>query len=259
MDRRRAVLLILLGGLASLAVTLSSPARAQSEGEAGAGGAGAAPRGEGDEELGRRLFATGCSSCHGLRGEGTARGPSLEGAGAAAVDFWVSTGRMPLERSTENAVRKPPAYDREQIEAIVAYVASLAPGGPPIPRLDVKNANVVKGGELFRANCVACHGAVGTGGALASARHAPPLRPATALQIAEAVRIGPGAMPSFGPDTLDDEQVASIVKYVELLDNPEDAGGSGLGHTGPIPEGFVGWIAGLGAVLVACWWIGERE
>ena len=236
--------------LASTAVVLVSPARAQAPAER-------APDAEVD--LGRRLFQTGCSTCHGPDAQGTARGPNLRGVGAASVDFWVSTGRMPLERSTELAVRKPPSYNPEQVDAIVAYVTSLDPGGPPIPRLDVRGADIVEGGELFRANCAACHGAVGIGGALAQARHAPALRPATALQVAEAVRIGPGAMPAFGPETFSDEQVAAIVKYVEDLDRPDDPGGFGLGHAGPIPEGFVGWLVGLGLLLVACWWIGERE
>ena len=49
------------------------------------------------------------------------------------------------------------------------------------------------------------------------------------------------------------------MKYVRELDSPEDPGGIGLGHAGPIPEGFVGWLVGLGVLLVAAWWIGERE
>lgn len=226
-----------------------------------AAAAPASAPGSGDRAVaeGADLFATGCSSCHGARGEGSRRGPPLQGVGAAAVDFWVSTGRMPLERDTGQAVRKPPAYGRAQIDALVAYVGSLGPGGPPIPRLDPADGDLVEGGELYRANCAACHGAVGIGGALASGRQAPPLGKATALQVAEAVRIGPGAMPGFGPDTFSDRQVAGIVRYVESLDRPADPGGSGLGHAGPIPEGFVGWLVGLGALLGACWWIGERE
>jgi len=247
---RRAAAWVFGAALASLAAALVAPAQARPA-------AGAIETGE--VELGRRLFDTGCASCHGAQAGGTSRGPNLQGIGAAAVDFWVSTGRMPLERNTRLAVRKPPSYDRAQTDALIAFVTSLAPGGPGIPRIDLAAADLVEGGELFRANCAACHGAVGIGGALAQARHAPRLAPATALQVAEAVRIGPGAMPSFGPDTFDDEQLSAIVKYVEELDSPDDPGGSGLGHAGPIPEGFVGWLVGLGLLLGACWWIGERE
>jgi ubiquinol-cytochrome c reductase cytochrome c subunit len=244
---RRTAALVAGGGLALLSATVFPPAAAQEQEPAN------------QEELGRRLYTTGCSSCHGADAGGTRQGPSLQGVGAAAVDFWVSTGRMPLKSDRSQAVRKPPAFDREQIDAIVAYVTSIAPGGPEVPDLHRAEADLVEGGELYRANCAACHGAAAIGGALASGRHAPALRPATPRQIAEAIRIGPSSMPSFGPDTFTDEQVASIVDYVESLDQPDDDGGFGLGHAGPIPEGFVGWLVGLGALLLACYWIGERE
>lgn len=250
MGRGRAASLLVVGGLACLALVALNPASARQADDTG----------EGEIARGSTLFVTGCSSCHGLRAQGTGRGPSLLGAGAASVDFWLSSGRMPLKTSGDRqAVRKPPEYGRRQIDDLIAYVTSLRPGGPPIPDLDLAAADVVEGGELYRANCAACHGAVGIGGALASARQAPALRPATAVQVAEAIRIGPGAMPSFGSDTFSDDQLEAVVRYVELLDQPDDRGGSGLGHAGPIPEGFVGWLAGLGALLLACYWIGERE
>lgn len=251
MVRWRAAGLVAVGGLLSIVLTTLHPAGARQAADGAA---------QGDIDQGQQLFAPGCSSCHGLRAEGTPRGPSLLGVGAASVDFWVSTGRMPLKTSgTRQAVRKPPAYDRRQIDDLIAYVTSLEEGGPDIPELDLAAADLAEGGELFRANCAACHGAVGIGGALASGRQAPPLRPATAVQVAEAVRIGPGAMPSFGPETFDHEQLEALVKYVESLDRPDDPGGFGLGHAGPIPEGFVGWLAGLGVLLLACYWIGDRE
>ena len=73
------------------------------------------------------------------------------------------------------------------------------------------------------------------------------------------MRTGPGAMPVFGPETLDDVQVASIVRYVGYLRHPDDRGGNPLGHIGPVPEGFVAWIIGLGAMLAAAYWIGTRD
>ena len=250
MGRRGGAVLLVVGGLVSILLVNHHPAAAVQAGAAEGG----------DIRRGQELFAPGCSSCHGLQGEGTRRAPSLLGVGAASVDFWVSTGRMPLKTSGDRqAVRKPPEYDRRQIDDLIAYVTSLKPGGPPVPELDLSTADLVEGGELFRANCAACHGAVGIGGALASGRQAPPLRPASAIQVGEAVRIGPGAMPSFGPDTFSHDQLEAVVRYVESLDHPDDEGGSGLGHAGPIPEGFVGWLAGLGVLLLACYWIGERE
>src|SRR5687768_15439044 len=48
---------------------------------------------------GKALFDQSCISCHGRNAQGVQdRGPSLIGVGAAAVEFQVSTGRMPLAR-----------------------------------------------------------------------------------------------------------------------------------------------------------------
>ena len=208
-------------------------------------------------EAGRDLFVTGCSSCHGLDGRGTSRGPDLRDAGAASADFYLSTGRMPLADPDDQPERKPPAYSREEIARLVAYVASLG-DGPAIPVLP-PGGTLAEGNRLYTDNCAACHSSAGAGGALGVSINAPPLWQATDVQIAEAIRIGPGAMPVFGPETLDDGQVASIVRYVSYLRNPDDRGGQPLGHIGPVPEGFVAWIIGLGAMLATAYWIGTRD
>ena len=157
-------------------------------------------------ERGRELFLTSCSGCHGAEGGGTGDGPSLIGVGAAAADFQLSTGRMPLTDPSAQAVRKPPAFSPDEIDALVAYVASLG-DGPPIPDVDPAAGDLAEGGTLFRLNCAACHSATGTGGALSYGDDAPKLWSATPLQIAEAIRTGPGQMPVFGPDTFTDHQV----------------------------------------------------
>lgn len=210
-------------------------------------------------ETGRQLFALACTTCHGTDGAGVAgRGPSLVGVGAASVDFYLSTGRMPLDRPRTQAERKRVAYAPAQIRQLVAYVASLGPG-PAIPAVEPSSGDLVDGLHLYANNCAPCHSSAGAGGALGHAVYAPPLNRATPRQVAEAVRTGPGAMPVFGPDTLDDAQLASVVRYVGYLHEPDDRGGLGLGHLGPIPEGFVAWVVGLGAMLVAVRWIGTKD
>ena len=129
-------------------------------------------------ERGRQLFLTSCSGCHGAEGGGTGDGPSLIGVGAAAADFQLSTGRMPLTDPSAQAVRKPPAFSPDEIDALVAYVASLG-DGPPIPDVDPAAGDLAEGGTLFRLNCAACHSATGTGGALSYGDDAPKLWSAT--------------------------------------------------------------------------------
>jgi ubiquinol-cytochrome c reductase cytochrome c subunit len=123
----------------------------------------------------------------------------------------------------------------------------------------IAGGDLQAGGNMFRTNCAACHGAVGAGAALAHGAYAPSLHGATPVQVAEAIRVGPGNMPVFDPTQLSQTQLANVVSYVEYLHHPDDAGGAGLGHTGPIAEGFVGLLVGLlGAVAVATW-VGHRS
>jgi ubiquinol-cytochrome c reductase cytochrome c subunit len=209
--------------------------------------------------LGRALFLAGCSSCHGLNAEGGNQAPSLIGVGAAAVDFQVSTGRMPLAKPQAQSERHEPKYNQTQIDQLAAYIASIAPGPakPDAATLE-DGAKIAEGGELFRTNCASCHQAVGQGGALSYGKHAPALGVATPVQIAEAVRTGPENMPVFGDGQLTSQQLASIIKYVQFVTAPKDPGGASLGHYGPVPEGLVAIIIGLGGLVIATMWIGSR-
>ncbi|MHB8191005.1 MAG: cytochrome bc1 complex diheme cytochrome c subunit [Ferrimicrobium sp.] len=208
--------------------------------------------------LGRALFAEDCETCHGPQAQGSSRAPNLQGLGAATVDFWVSTGRMPLADPTEQAAVKPPVLNHSQQLAVSAYVASLAPGGPAIPSVNVGLGDISRGESLFSEDCAACHTITGVGDALANNVYAPTLYPATTTQIAEAVRTGPGNMPRFGPGTLSNQEVADVVRYVKYLQKPNDRGGIGLGGVGPVAEGFVAIVIGLGSLMVAGYWIGGR-
>ncbi len=209
--------------------------------------------------VGKELFQTSCVSCHGIGGVGVqGRGPSLVGVGAASADFYLSTGRMPLNAPDIRARRKRPAFNEEEIKALVAYVASLG-HGPPIPTFDIAGADVARGGELFRLNCASCHGFAGAGGALSEGNQAPPLNKSTATQIKEAMRIGPGTMPVFSTETLPEEDADALAAYVRYLADPNNRGGAPLEYGGPIPEGLVAWLAGLGVLIGVSVWIGRAR
>jgi ubiquinol-cytochrome c reductase cytochrome c subunit len=258
-------LVLLVSAVATPLLAGSSSASPDSDSSA------AAPRQDppspGDQELlerGAALYATGCVSCHGPEGEGVetgdggAGGPSLHDSGEASAYFFLSTGRMPLASNEEEPSRKEPAYDTDEIDALVAYVASLG-DGPRLPEVDVEDADLAEGGVIYRANCQACHSASGSGGALSYGRAAPALGPATDEQVAAAVRVGPGQMPVFGADVIDGDDLDDLVRYVGYLDKPDDPGGLPIGRTGPIPEGFVAWLVGMVALLLLVLWIGTRS
>jgi ubiquinol-cytochrome c reductase cytochrome c subunit len=106
-------------------------------------------------QRGQELYNQGCSTCHGFAGTGSTQAPSLIGVGAAAVDFQVGTGRMPLQQHGPEAPRKPPHYDEQDILDLAAYVASLGagPGIPQFSESDWQRADTAYGGSLFRTNC----------------------------------------------------------------------------------------------------------
>lgn len=210
---------------------------------------------------GRILFEESCASCHGPGAAGSNRAPNLVGLGPATVDFWVSTGRMPLAYPSAQAIRKPPRFTPAQSRDISKFVASLGPGGPGIPVVDLKDANIARGFDLFVTNCAACHTISGAGDALSNGLYAPPLTKATPTQVAEAMRTGPGNMPRFGPGQLTPAEVNDVVDYVTrgAVQHPDDRGGLGLGHVGPVTEGFVALFFGLGSILVISYWIGDRS
>jgi ubiquinol-cytochrome c reductase cytochrome c subunit len=211
---------------------------------------------------GRALFEVNCSSCHGLDAQGTTQAPSLVGAGAAAVDFQVSTGRMPAKELGAENERKPSLFNQQQIYDLAAYVASLG-GGPAIPtaeQLSTSGANTALGQELFSTNCSQCHGFSGAGGALTYGKNAPPLTAATNAQIYEAMLTGPEAMPVFGDGTVNPAEKKDIIAYIQQTKTEPNPGGFSLGRTGTVTEGLVGWLGGLGfLVLIAMWLTAKRR
>ncbi|HJY73943.1 MAG TPA: cytochrome c, partial [Streptosporangiaceae bacterium] len=135
----------LLLGLVVVALLYGSLTR-----QGGTAQASAPPASQQDITAGKNLFDANCSSCHGLEAQGTSQAPSLIGAGAAAVDFQMSTGRMPAKEVGAEYERGPVKFTQQQIYDIAGYIASLG-GGPAIPSpemVSTNGANTALGSEL---------------------------------------------------------------------------------------------------------------
>ncbi len=210
------------------------------------------------EAAGRELYQRSCITCHGSNLEGVPeRGPSLIGVGAASVYFQVHTGRMPLVRQEAEAPTKPTIFTDEQIDQLTAYVQAHG-GGAPLPSGDLRDGDLAQGGELFRLNCASCHNFVGEGGALSSGKSAPSLKDASDLEIYAAMLTGPENMPVFGDGQLTPEQKRSIINYIQTVKEQADPGGAGIGRIGPVSEGLVIWVVGIGALLFGIFWMGSK-
>jgi ubiquinol-cytochrome c reductase cytochrome c subunit len=207
---------------------------------------------------GRSLYDNGCSSCHGLALQGQ-RGvaPALTGVGAGPVDFYLSTGRMPLQGPHDEPTRARPVYNVEQIHALIAYVIH-AGGGPKVaPAADPAAGDLSQGLQVFTEHCAGCHQVVGRGG-LTIGAWVPNLQESTAQEIAEAVRMGPYVMPHFDSKDIDQHQLDSLTRYVLWTRHPANEGGWAIYNIGPIPEGMVAWFIALVALVIVARLIGER-
>jgi ubiquinol-cytochrome c reductase cytochrome c subunit len=217
---------------------------------------------------GKNLFISNCASCHGTGAQGTKSGPSLVGVGAAAVDFQVGTGRMPMAKPGVQApaVNKVKFTD-QQIESLAAFVASLG-AGPSVP--DEKyttaiqpgtaenNERIARGGEIFRVNCAMCHNFAGAGGALTRGKYAPTLEGASGKHIYEAMVTGPQSMPVFNDANLTPEAKQDIISYLNAQQHQTNVGGMTLGNLGPVSEGLFAWVFGLGILIVIAIWLGKK-
>jgi ubiquinol-cytochrome c reductase cytochrome c subunit len=226
------------------------------------GGAQAASTSESQNiAAGKTLFEATCSSCHGLDAQGTSQAPSLIGAGAAAVDFQVSTGRMPAKEVGAENPRGPVLFTKQQIYEIADYIASLG-GGPAIPdaqQVSTAGANTALGSQLFMANCAQCHGFAGDGGALTYGKFAPALTQATPTQIYEAMLTGPEAMPVFSDGAVSPQAKRDIIAYVTKTRTEPNPGGLSLGRLGPVTEGLVIFLGGMGVLVLMAMWITAKR
>ncbi len=226
---------------------------------------------------GKNLFLANCASCHGTNAQGSSAGPSLVGVGAAAVDFQVGTGRMPLAGPNVQAPRNDMAkikFDETEISAMAAYVASLG-AGPAIPAAEfttplapgsqVENGQtltnsqrIARGGEIFRVNCAMCHNFAGAGGALSRGKYAPALTGVTGTHIYEAMVTGPQSMPVFNDQNIAPESKQEVISYLNAINKQTNVGGMTLGNLGPVSEGMFVWVFALSILIGISVWLGKK-
>jgi ubiquinol-cytochrome c reductase cytochrome c subunit len=225
-------------------------------------GAQAAPTtAQEDIANGQALFEATCSSCHGLDAQGTDQAPSLIGAGAAAVYFQMSTGRMPAKELGAENGRGPVKFTDQEIRDVAAYIQSIG-GGPEIPtpaQVSTVGADTALGSQLFMANCAQCHGFAGDGGALTYGKFAPSLTQSTPTQIYTAMLTGPEAMPVFSDGALTPSAKRDIIAYVTETRTEPNPGGLSLGRIGPVTEGLVVFLGGMGVLVLIAMWITAKR
>ncbi len=245
--------MILFAGIAVLALLLV-PASSGASGAAGvrAQTAGGSTAQQSQQERGRELYLQSCAACHGPDPNGPSEYstvPSLRDVGGAAA-----------------VARGKPRFNEQDTRALAAYVGASV-GDALIPEVDQNKGNVVEGRALYAAACAACHGMNGAGSALGGENIAPSMLGVNQEDVAEAIKIGPvqmppgGGLPNYTPtDSQSIERVNDVAAYVEALNKDRfNRGGAPIGGKGPVPEGFVAWVIGLGLLILGIRWLGTRS
>lgn len=233
---------------------------------------------KGSPDRGQGLYLRTCAYCHGYSGEGSQRGPSLVGVGAADVDYYVRSGRMPLPNSVngipQQAPRGKPQFDDSDIRALDAYVASLgtppAPGEPtpaPVPSPNrggpvpsVHPGDIARGRDLYTEECASCHAPSGIGYTQLSGIIAPSILSSGPQVTADAIRVGPNEMPKFPESVFDQGELDDLVSYVQYLQKPTvgSPGGTSIGRIGAAVEALVGF-AFVALLVIVVRLLGKRS
>jgi ubiquinol-cytochrome c reductase cytochrome c subunit len=196
---------------------------------------------------GAAIFSQRCAQCHGDKGQGISALESIAGPSIQA-EHNPGVVMTALEVGPSHMPRFEYVLSVQDMRAVAHYVTTQ------IAVIPLANGNLQQGGELFRIYCASCHRTAVRGGALAfTGVNAPALTTKSPALIAGAIRWGPGPMPSFPATVLDDQKLASIVRYVTFVQHPPDPGGSPMHYYGPVAEGLVAWVIVLLAGAVAVW------
>lgn len=217
-----------------------------------------------DVEEGNKLFLANCASCHGKNGEGNGTaGPSLVGVGAAAAEFQMGTGRMPLAApgvQAPNNINAKTLSDLE-ISQITAFVASLGPGPglPDAEYTDLANADIANGGKIFRTNCAMCHNSSAQGGALTRGKYAPSLMGVDPQHLYSAMLTGPQSMPVFNDANITPQEKEDVIAFIKNIEEGGNSfGGHDLGSIGPAGDAIFVWTIGIGLLIAAAVWLGRK-
>lgn len=205
------------------------------------------------------LYATHCSTCHGIDFRGTANVPSLLHAGGAAVAFYMSTGRMPAPVPGIQEIHQSPHFDARQTAAIDAYVTSRALTSVAIPSVVTSPALLQRGRMLFENNCEMCHGAAAQGATVGRGWIALALDRASPAEIGEAIRIGPGVMPRWSAAVLSDGDIDALATYVRyVVTEPGTYGGLTFDYLGVVIEGVVAVFVGVFGLFWVIFYTGTK-
>lgn len=167
-------------------------------------------------QMGQRLFANNCATCHGSDAGGTKGYPNLRdtewlwGGTADAIKLSITAGRRAMMPAWGAVLGE------DKVMAVAKFVKAMSQGQQDGP-------SAAEGKTVFSTFCIACHGANGEGN---TALGAPKLADEIWLYggsidtLAESVRNGrQGVMPAHA-ELLSEERIQLLSAYVYSLSQP---------------------------------------
>ena len=76
--------------------------------------------------------------------------------------------------------------------------------------------------------------------------------------IYEAMVTGPQSMPVFSDKTITAEEKLSVIKWIKAAEAEPNLGGATMGRIGPVSEGLLAWVLGLGLLIGIAVWLTTR-
>jgi len=73
--------------------------------------------------------------------------------------------------------------------------------------------------------------------------------------IYEALITGPQSMPVFSDKTITPAEKLSLIKWIKSAEAEPNLGGATMGRIGPVTEGLLIWILGLGLLIAVAVWL----
>ncbi|MFN2187208.1 MAG: c-type cytochrome [Candidatus Promineifilaceae bacterium] len=181
---------------------------------------------------GMQTYANNCTICHGINGEGTDLGVSLNNPDLRAIDtaeiVRIVNEGVPgtLMAGWSNAL------EPQEIEALVAFLQNwdvIEGEGfvltPPEPvQIDLNNPEEVfaLGERIFSTTCSACHGENGSGGTGPALNSLQVLNNNTDAQLKSTIINGgfrpSSSMPAFG-DRMTSVEIDAVVEYIRAWES----------------------------------------
>ena len=84
------------------------------------------------------------------------------------------------------------------------------------------------------------------------------MRPSASLSRFVEVPLLTSYEPVFGDHTMTPEEKRDIIAFLKTTEDEPSPGGASLGKLGPVTEGGIGWLVGIGGLIGCAVWLGAK-